>query len=51
MTKLDKIINKIVRESGVHSQDFTQLVAKEVVEDAKKNDPEAYAEYIKKWGK
>ena len=50
MTKLDKIIDKIIRESGVHSQDFTQLVEKEVLEEAKVKDPEAYMEYMLKWG-
>ncbi len=45
-TKLMKKIDAIVEECGVCSQDFTQLVEKEVVEEAKKNDPKAYAEYI-----
>lgn len=49
-TKLDKIIDKIIRESGVYSQDFTQLVEKEVLEEAKVKDPEAYMEYMLKWG-
>lgn len=51
MTKLEKIIDKIIRESGVHSQDFTQLVEKEVLEEAKTKDPEAYVEYMLKWSK